>query len=441
MRNLSKRIAYGLLTFALLVVLMAPGVMAQRTTIVFWHAMSGALGEHTQYLVDQFNASQDEFFVEATYRGSYEETMVAAVAATRAGNPPHIVQVYEVGTRQMLDSGVIYPVYQLMADYGFDIDWDDFIGPVRGYYEFEGNLYSMPFNSSSPILYYNKDAFRAAGLDPEKPPTTWQEVEEYSRAILEAGATRYGFSSNWPSWIMMENMHAWHNQPFATLSNGFDGLGVELLINGEFGLMHVSKLAEWHREGIYQYGGRGSGASPMFSNGDVAMFIESSAGIAGFRNTANFDWGTSTLPHWGEPYEKVNSIIGGATLWAMRGHDDAGNRGIAEFFKFLASTENQAWWHMNTGYVPITLSAMEMLEADGHFERQPEQRTALLQLTNAEPQANTRGVRLGTFVQVRDIIESQLENIFAGLVTPEQGLNEAVRQANQTLRDYQMIYE
>src|SRR5690606_13121956 len=167
----SKRFLHGLLTLVLLLALMAPGVMAQRTTIVFWHAMSGALGEAVQYLVDTFNESQDEFFVEAVYRGSYEETMVAAVAATRAGNPPHIVQVYEVGTRQMLDSGVIYPVYQLMADYGIDIDWDAFIGPVRGYYEFQGNLYSMPFNSSSPIMYYNKDAFRAAGLDPEKPPT------------------------------------------------------------------------------------------------------------------------------------------------------------------------------------------------------------------------------------------------------------------------------
>lgn len=437
----SKRFLHGLLTLVLLLALMAPGVMAQRTTIVFWHAMSGALGEAVQYLVDTFNESQDEFFVEAVYRGSYEETMVAAVAATRAGNPPHIVQVYEVGTRQMLDSGVIYPVYQLMADYGIDIDWDAFIGPVRGYYEFQGNLYSMPFNSSSPIMYYNKDAFRAAGLDPEKPPTTWQEMEQVCRAILEAGVTRYCFSSNWPSWIMLENMHAWHDQPFATLSNGFDGLGVELLINGEFGLMQVSKLAEWHKEGIYQYGGRGSGASPMFSNGDVAIFMESSAGIAGFRNTANFDWGTAMLPHWGEPYEKVNTIIGGATLWAMRGHDDAGNRGIAEFFKFLAQTENQVWWHKNTGYVPITVTAMEQLEAEGYFDEHPEQKTALLQLTHAEPRANTRGVRLGTFVQVRDIIESQLENIFAGLVSPEQGLNQAVQQANQTLREYQMIYE
>lgn len=300
----------------------------------------------------------------------------------------------------------------------------------------------MPFNTSTPILYYNKDAFRKAGLDPEKPPTTWQEVEQYARAIVESGAARYGISSNWPSWIMLENMHAWHNQPFATHANGFDGLDVELLINREFGVMHVSKLAEWSKEGLYQYAGRGSTGSPVFSNGDAAMFMESSAGIAGFRNTAtSFEWGTAQLPHWGEPYEKVNSIIGGATLWVLKGHKDAEYRGVAEFFRFISSTEKQAWWHVNTGYVPITLSALEMLEADGHFERHPEQRPALQQLTNAEPRENTRGVRLGTFVQVRDIIESQLENIFAGLTTPQAGLDEAVRQANQTLRDYQMIYE
>ncbi len=194
------------------------------------------------------------------------------------------MQVFEVGTQTMMLSGAVYPVHELMQQNEIRIDWNDFIKPVVGYYTKDGKLYSMPYNSSTPIFYYNKDAFKKAGLDPEKPPKTWQDVEAYSKKILAAGAAKCGFSTGWPSWTMVENMHATHDQPFATKNNGFGGVeGVELLINREFGQKHVGgarRLAEGQR--IYSYGGRAGAADPKFVSGDCAMYIQSSALISGF---------------------------------------------------------------------------------------------------------------------------------------------------------------
>src|SRR5690606_25570854 len=287
--------------------------------VIFWHGMGGHLGTVVQALVTQFNESQSAYRVEAIYKGSYDEVVTAAIAAYRAQDPPHLVQVYEVGTQTMLMSGAIYPVYQLMSDHGYQVDWESFVAPVLSYYSKDGNLYSMPFNSSTPILYYNKDAFAQAGLDPEQPPATWDEVEAFSRQIMERDAASCGFTIQWPSWTMIENMRAWHGLPIATQENGFAGLDVELLINDEFGRMHVGKLAEWAKSGIFQYGGRGGSSDPLFLNGQCAIFIASSAAMGTIRQAASFNWATAMLPHWGEPYEKVNSIIGGASLWVLKG--------------------------------------------------------------------------------------------------------------------------
>lgn len=409
--------------------------------VIFWHGMGGHLGTVVQALVTQFNESQSAYRVEAIYKGSYDEVVTAAIAAYRAQDPPHLVQVYEVGTQTMLMSGAIYPVYQLMSDHGYQVDWESFVAPVLSYYSKDGNLYSMPFNSSTPILYYNKDAFAQAGLDPEQPPATWDEVEAFSRQIMERDAASCGFTIQWPSWTMIENMRAWHGLPIATQENGFAGLDVELLINDEFGRMHVGKLAEWAKSGIFQYGGRGGSSDPLFLNGQCAIFIASSAAMGTIRQAASFNWATAMLPHWGEPYEKVNSIIGGASLWVLMGarNPDA-YAGVAAFLHFLTQPEQQAFWHKETGYIAISNPANELLEREGHFEANPDQRTAWAQMTYSPPTPHTRGLRLGNFIQIRDVIEEELENIFAGTKTAEQGLDDAVARANRLLRDFADLY-
>ena len=440
-----------------LAVLASPPAAHAKTEIHFWHALSGQLGEALETQARQFNDSQGEYEIKPLRKGSYPETLTAAIAAYRQKNPPHIVQVFEAGTQTMMLSGAVYPVHELMQQNEIKIDWNDFIKSVVGYYTKDGKLYSMPYNSSTPIFYYNKDAFKKAGLDPEKPPKTWQEVEAFSKKVMGAGAAKCGFSTAWPSWIQVENMHATHDQPFATKNNGFGAVeGVELLINREFGVKHVGQLAEWQKQNVFSYGGRQGTADPKFVNGDCAMYMHSSALIGGFTRGVKFDWGTTELPHWGAPYKKATSIIGGATLWVLKGKPEAEYRGVARFLEYLAKPESQMWWHVNTGYLAISNTAVRNLEQGYHFVKNPKQYTAFAQLTGLPPTPptamkgrtgpapkpervatpNSQGLRLGSFVQIRDVIEGELENIFGGKKTAKQGLDDAVAKSNALLKDF-----
>jgi sn-glycerol 3-phosphate transport system substrate-binding protein len=447
----------GVALLTMLVVVAAPADALAKTEIHFWHAMTGQLGDALEQQVKEFNASQPDFEVKPLRKGTYAETLTAAIAAYRQKNPPHLVQVFEVGTQTMMLSGAVYPVYELMQHHEIRVDWNDFIKPVVGYYTKDGKLYSMPYNSSTPIFYYNKDAFKKAGLDPEKPPKTWSDVAAYAKKILGAGAAKCGFSTGWPSWTMVENMHATHDQPFATKNNGFAGVeGVELLINREFGQKHIGQLAAWQKDNIYSYGGRAGSADPKFQNGDCAMYVQSSALIGGFTRNVKFDWGTGELPHWGAPYKKATSIIGGATLWVLKGRPQAEYRGAAKFLEYLARPEQQMWWHVNTGYLAISNAAVRNLEQGYHFVKNPKQYTAFAQLTGLPPTspaalkdkkaaapkpervatANSQGLRLGNFVQIRDVIEAELEHIFAGKKTTKQGLDDAVARSNALLKEF-----
>ncbi len=448
-----------IVTVALAAALVArPAPSVARTEIHFWHAMTGQLADALEAQVKEFNQSQGDWEVKPLRKGTYPEALTAAIAAYRQKNPPHLVQVFEVGTQTMLMSGAVYPVFDLMRDEGIRIDWNDFIKPVVGYYTKDGKLYSMPYNSSTPILYYNKDAFRKAGLDPDKPPKTWKDVETDAKRILAAGAAKCGFSTGWPSWTMVENMFATHDQPFATRRNGFDGIdGVQLLINKPFGVKMIGQLAEWQKTGIYSYGGRMGTGDPKFVSGDCAMYIQSSALIGGFTRGVKFDWGTGELPHWGPPYRKATSIIGGATLWVLKGKPAAEYRGVARFLEVLARPEQQMWWHVNTGYLAISNTAVRNLEQGYHFVRNPKQYTAFAQLTGLPPTPpaamaggkkaapprpervatpNSSGIRLGNFVQIRDVIEGEMENIFAGKKSTRQGLDDAVAKSNALLREF-----
>jgi len=417
-----------------------PAWAAEKTGVHWWQAMRGQLEDAVEELAQQFNASQSTYEVRPWYAGTYAETLTAALAASQAHHPPHLVQVFEVGTQTMLLSGAVYPVYQLMQDHHIAIDWSTFIAPVLSYYSKQGRLYSMPFNASTPILYYNKDAFGRAGLDPTRPPRTWQEVEAFSTTLLRAGAAPCGFTVGWPSWTMVENMHAWHNQPFATKYNGFAGLATKLLINGAFGVKHIGQLAAWQQAHIFRYGGRERAADSTFLQGECAMYIQSSALIGEFMRHCPFPWGTGELPHWGAPYPKQNSLIGGATLWVMQGHRLEEYAGVAQFLQFLARPAQQEAWHRQTGYLAISQPALDALQTAGYFQQVPVQWTAFGQLTRAAPTVHSRGIRLGDFVQIRDIIEAELEAIFAGQKTAQQGLDEAVDMSTAVLQAFAARY-
>jgi sn-glycerol 3-phosphate transport system substrate-binding protein len=437
--TLSKTTALALVLIGLLGLVAAPPALA-KTEIIFWHAMTGVLGERVGEIASKFNASQGDYEVKAIYKGDYTTTLNAAIAAYRAKQAPHVLQVFEVGTQTMLSSGAVYPVYQLVKDNGVTIDWNDLIGPVKSYYSTGGNLYSMAFNSSTPILYYNKDLFKKAGL-PDKAPATWAEVESAAKKVVASGG-KCGFSTAWPSWVLMENMHAWHDQPFADHNNGFDGLATTLRINGAFGVKMMDLLARGSKEGWYTYNGRGPKAEANMSAGECGVFISSSAYIAGLTRASEgkFAWSTGSLPRL-EGFPQGNSIIGGATLWVMKGAKPEEYKGTAQFFKYLASTDNQAWWAGVTGYLPISNAAVKALEASGHYQKNPNQLTSVKQMSSGKTTPNSQGIRLGNFVSIRDAIEEQMENIFSGKKTAKQGLDEAVAKSAEILKEFAALYK
>jgi len=269
------------------------------TEINWWHAHGGRLGEKVNAIADGFNKLQNKYKVVATYKGNYADTMTAGIAAFRSKNPPHFLQVFEVGTASMMAAkGAIKPVYEVMAESGLPFDPNAYLPTVTGYYTTsEGKMLSMPFNSSTPVLYYNKEAFKKAGLDPNKPPKTWPEVADYARKLVKAGYPA-GFSTAWISWIHLENFSAWHNVPIGTKANGFGGLDTEFVINSPLHVKHIQQLADWQKDKIFIYGGRRNLGNAKFSSEEVAMYTESSAGYAGFKKTCKFDFGTSMLPYW-----------------------------------------------------------------------------------------------------------------------------------------------
>jgi sn-glycerol 3-phosphate transport system substrate-binding protein len=312
---------------------------------------------------------------------------------------------------------------------------------VVGYYtDPEGNMLSFPFNSSTPILYYNKDIFEAAGLDPEQPPETWGQMEEFSRQIVESGAAPCGFTTTWITWIHLENFSALHNLPLGTLENGFGGWGAELTFNNETVARHWDNLARWQEEGLYQYGGPGPGddAQPKFFAAECGIFMNSSAGRAAVIANTDFEVGFGMLPYYddveGAPQ---NSIIGGASLWVLQGHDPEEYQAVAAFFAYLSQPEVQADWHQFSGYLPITQAAYDLSREQGYYEENPGSEISIQQMTLNEPTENSKGLRFGNFVQIRDIASEEFEQLLAGSKSAQEALDSAVERGNQLLREFE----
>ena len=410
-----------------------------KTEVIWWHANTGWLGDRTNDMVKKFNSIQSEYEVKAAYKGSYPETLTAAIAAYRSKTPPHIIHGQEIATQTLLSSGAIYPVYQLLKEQGIKIDWEDYISPLKTYYSKGGNLYSMPYNSSTPILYYNKTILQKAGVSAQKAPATFEEIEKMAKAAVSSGATKIGFTMAWPSWTLMENMHTWHDQPFANNNNGIAATATELKFNGKLGVQIWELLTRWQKEGIFTYSGRGSKADQPISNGEAAIGLASSALVGGMTRLAKFDWGTGPLPRLAG-YPQGNSIIGGGSIWVFKGQKKEHYKGVAKFFEFLGSPEQQMWWHANTGYLPLTRAAIKALPQD-HFRKNPNLWTPFAQITSGKTTPNSQGIRLGNFIAIRDIIEAEMENVFSARKTPKQGLNDAVKKGNQTLKEFASLYK
>ncbi len=415
----------------------APAVA--QTEIEFWHAFTGRLGELVDEQVATFNGSQGDYMVTASHKGNYSETLNAGIAAFRAGEQPDILMVFEVGTATMMSAaGAIKPVYEVMADAGAEFDADAYIGSVKGYYTTaEGQMLSLPFNSSTPVLWVNRDALNAAGIAADADLTTWQGVGAVLDALKAAG-NDCPLTTAWQSWIHLENLSAYHDVPFATMGNGFDGLGTELAFNGPLQVQHIDQMGQWAADGKFVYAGRRNEGGANFRAGECALFTESSAGYAGIKAEAEFAFEVHPLPYWeGVEGAPQNTIIGGASLWVMAGQSDEEYKGVATFLNFLSSPEIQAKWHQDTGYLPITTAAAELTREQGFYDANPGTDIAVIQMTAKAPTANSKGIRLGNFDQIRTIIDEELEAVWAGDKDATAALGSAVERGNQLLRRFE----
>ena len=409
------------------------------TQIVLWHSMAGSLGETLNNLIQKFNQSQSDYEVVPVYKGDYPETLTATIAAFRSGKQPDIAQVLEVGTATLLHPpGMVVPVNQLMQQTNTSINVNDILPEIRFYYsDPKSGLLALPFNSSSPVLFYNKAAFTKAGLDPNNPPKTWDELAQDAQKILKAGYS-CGFTTGWPSWIQVESFSAWHNLPLASQNNGFDGLNATLEFNNPTVVKHVAQVADWQKQHIFMYAGREDQAMPLFTSGQCAMLMESSGSVPDLVSYSQFPVGVAALPYMADVKgAPQNTIIGGAALWALSGRSAENNKGIAQFFAFWLSPDTQMAWSKATGYLPVTQTAYQALQAAGYYKTNPGSEIAIKELLNHQPTDNSRGFRLGNYMAIRNIINQQLESAWSGETTAQQAMDAAVQQGNQQLKQFE----
>lgn len=419
--------------------LLAQGAMAQ-TEIQWWHSMDGELNDWVTELANGFNASQTDYKVVPVYKGSYGESMTAGVAAVRSGQAPDILQVFEVGTASMIYAdGVVKSVSDIMEENNVPLNVDDYIPAVASYYTApNGQLLSLPFNSSTTVMYYNKDAFKKAGLNPDEPPKTWQEMLTATKA-LKASGSQCPMTTTWLGWTQLESFSSWHNAPVATKNNGFDGLDAELLLNGPLQLRHMNTLNDMAKEGLFVYKGRGDASEPAFISGECAITFGSSGIYSTIKRDAKFAFGEAQMPYYADVEgAPQNTVLGGASLWVLNGKPADHYKGVAQFFEYISQPEIAAKSHMRTGYLPVTKEAFEITEKTGFYDENPGADVPVEQMIRKATD-NTRGIRLGNMLQIRAIMDEETEEIWTGKKTPEEALNDVVKRGNVLLQRFERV--
>jgi sn-glycerol 3-phosphate transport system substrate-binding protein len=407
------------------------------TEIQWWHAMTGPNNDVVVKLANDFNASQSEYKVVPSFKGSYADTLNAGIAAFRAGNAPGIMQVFEVGTATMMAArGAIKPVSLLMKEQGEAFDPAAYLPAITGYYSTsKGDMLSFPFNSSSMVMWVNLDALKEVGID--APPKTWPDVFADARK-LHATHPTCGFSSGWITWGLIEQFSAWHNVAIGTKANGLDGFDTVLDFNTPLELNLLQNLVELQKDKSYDYSGRTNTGEGRFTSGECPMFMTSSAFYPNVRTNAKFNFTAVAMPYFPDVANAPqNSIIGGASLWVMGGKSPAEYKGIAKFFTFLSDTDRQVYLHEVSGYLPITKAAYEKTKASGFYEKNPILEVALKELTNKPPTENSRGLRFGGMVQMRDVWAEEIEAALAGKKSAKDALDAAVSRGNEMLRQFE----
>lgn len=384
-----------------------------QTKITWWHGMGGQLGDVVNQIAADFNDSQEDYRIVPVFKGTYEETLTATIAAFRAGEQPNVVQVFDAGAATVIGApGAVLPVEDLMKDNGIPFDIEDYIAGVRYFFaDSDGKMIGMPFNSSTPVLYFNTEAMEKAGVTA---PKTWEEFQDVTAPALKEAGYIPLTQSHMP-WIFTENFFSRHNLPFASANNGFDSNEVTINMDSPEIKSHFEAFKGWIDGGLAGfYGAAWDDNAKPFEAGEVAMWLGSSGSFGGLSEKAGFDFSATYLPYWeGITTDPKQTFIGGAANFAMTGHSDEENKATAEFFRYLTSPEVQYMWHRETGYVPITTAAYELAKEDGHYDRFPAAEIGIQQLTLPAGEF-TKGYRMGFYVQIRDVMNREYTRYLTG---------------------------
>ncbi|HLJ58551.1 MAG TPA: ABC transporter substrate-binding protein [bacterium] len=407
------------------------------TRIVFWHAMGGNLGETVvNAFVNKFNAARKDIQVEAQFQGSYDDLINKLRASLGSSSVPAVSQVYDIGTRFMIDSKAIVPMQTFIDREKFDIS--QYEPNILSYYRVGTRLYSMPFNTSSAILYYNKDLFKQAGLDPNQPPRTFEEIEAYATKLVQSNATRSGITIAIYGWFF-EQLLARQGALYVNNNNGRTAAATAVVYDHE---EQGTRILEWWarmvKNGVATNPGRPTAASQRaFAAGQTAMTVDSTATLKSLltQSGGRFQLGTGYFP---KPPAATNggSIVGGASAWILNGRPPAEQQAAWEFVKFISAPPQQAAWYVGTGYFPIRRDAYREPIARQTLAQYPQFLTAISELRSSPINPATQGALLGVFPEARQKSEDAIEATVLGRKSPQQALADAARDVNQAIAVY-----
>lgn len=417
----------------------AAPAQAGSTKVVFWHAMAGTNGEAVNKIVDGFNKSQQKVSVEAIFQGTYDDALAKLKTALASNSAPALMQVYDIGVRFMVDSGEVAPMQDFVEKEKFDTS--DFEQNVLAYYQVENKLYGMPFNTSSSILYYNKDAFKAAGLDPEKPPKTFDEVNEYARKLTKkdgSNVSQYGFHQSIYGWLFEQYM-AVSGGLFVDQGNGRDGKATKAVFNDDKGKL----ILDWWKTGVDggsfgNFGRDNDGAKAAFNSGKSAMFTESTGSLRGNLTAigGKFEMGTGFYPRPANAPKEGGNIIGGASVYILKSRPEAEQQGAWEFVKYSTSAPVQAQWQADTGYYPIRKSAYNEATSKEWVGKYPQFTTAIEQIHSVPVNRVTQGAVFGVFPQARQRVETAIEEALLGKASTKEALDKAAEDITAAIAKY-----
>jgi sn-glycerol 3-phosphate transport system substrate-binding protein len=337
----------------------------------------------------------------------------------------------------MASKGAVVPVTKVMNDAGKKFDPSVYIPAVAGYYTApNGQMLSFPFNSSTTVFYINKDAFKAAGIDTAKLPTTWPEVA-LAAAKLKSSGHKCPFTTAWQGWTQLESFSTWHNTLLATKDNGLKGTDARLVVNSPLHVRHIENLGNMAKSGLFVYKGRNNSSESSFTSGECAMITASSGFYGTVAKNSKFEYGVTALPYYPDvPGAPQNTVIGGASLWVMSGKKPEEYKAVAAFFEYLSDPQVQSASHKRTGYLPITMAAFKLTEGSGFYKQNPGTDTAVNQMIRKTTD-KSRGIRLGNYVQIRAIEDEELEQVWGGKKTAKEALDSIVKRGNEQLERFQ----